>query len=80
MSAPDRSPAHLGVPAGGWAEPRTVEAPRGWDVPAMTAAGRPLAPGETFYGDAECFARPYALVMSSRSLQYGRWGRETLAL
>jgi putative methyltransferase (TIGR04325 family) len=40
------------------------------DLPALTALGRELLPGDSFHDDDECLDREYDLVLSSSSLQY----------
>jgi len=40
------------------------------DLPALTALGRELLPGDSFHDDDACLDRTYDLVLSSSSLQY----------
>jgi putative methyltransferase (TIGR04325 family) len=51
------------------------------DLPATCDVGRRLAPEIIWYEtDAECFAKPYDLVIASSSLQYAQDWRQTASL
>jgi putative methyltransferase (TIGR04325 family) len=48
------------------------------DLPALTALGRELLPGDSFHDDDACLDRTYDLVLASSSLQYARDWRAAL--